>query len=465
MALMMNVVCRSIRLVLKVSKNQCWSKPFQIIGLPPPQESDSLQEFMSFHLPRSITPCLSLKYIMYAVLPLSLLISNVAKGQYSELEKSMKTGIHWIERPKIYEVHNSIRASKISALGSRDHVKNEYLSILNDVEQALNDARTSANKYQHEEVRRRIQELKPELKNTRKDVDQLRKSSLQSLDNLNVRPSNEFSTRGSKFIPNTSSVKRITPFKRPFVETRKTPATVMPSGRIVKKSTLSLNPIRWVLGKGRQPTIQKTESSRAAKTSSSMNPTVTKVSTSPLRPHRPNPRSFKREPLSLPSFNLSPKPAPKPNPPSTAVPPSPPVPQVSPIAPEPALPAITPVSVSPVAPLPQPSPVLDIPALPQTPTFPQSTPLPPAPAPTESQLPPKQEELSSTVSDNINQGNGTLQQQLDHIQQLISENDEILKNAQSLLDELEEPSTTETPDALQPVDSAPIELIPVPKEK
>ena len=388
----------------------------------------------------------------------------------------MKTGIHWIERPKMYEVQNSIRASKISALGSRHEVRNEFLSILNDVEQALNDARTSSNIHQQEEVRRKIQEIKPDVQNARNDIERLRKSSLQGFDNMNVRSSNEFPTKDSKFVRRKSPIQRITPFKRPMFEPRKTPAKVIPSGRVVPKPKLNLNPGRlifWKDDKGEDQESAPTTTDSFASDSESVSAS-SKIGT--LGPYRPNPRLFKREPLALPNINLTPK--------SEEDNETPELQPEENEAAEPPPPNNRPLNL--------PKPSITIPKPAESPFTPRAKStvrqLPPSPTPSEEkeiQLPPQQQGISGEFSN---------ESALQHIQQLISENDEILKNAQLLLDELDDPSVQEVtdpipapepvqvlepeetpgplqvPDSIQvlepgPADILPAPLPPFPKEK
>jgi hypothetical protein len=189
-------------------------------------------------VPRRLLP------VALALISLLLFFSPPFASTKTHAQDSDNSDVNWVERPKLHEVQYRIHASKQTALDKSEDVRDEILSIMGDAESALNSARNSTSKRHQEEVRQRLKEIGPDVKDAKREVEAIRKSSLNDLSGIDVRPSEEFNSRSGKyFMGKNAPVKRLTPIEKTF-EPRKDHSRVPPQ----KRQRGSFNPFRWVLG-------------------------------------------------------------------------------------------------------------------------------------------------------------------------------------------------------------------------
>ena len=193
----------------------------------------------------------SVKLIFFAgviniYMPMSLLGQNHA----GEPDKA-----NWVPRPKIYQIQSSIEASKKDALRARGEVREEYLGILNDVEEAIKSARNAANRHHQQDVLDRLEKLRPALQQDSKSVESNRQSALNELRKGGYRQGDQIPSKPSRFMRTRTAVKRITPPEKSF-DPRKSSAEVMPrTHKADFRKNISLNPIRWFWKRSPKPEL------------------------------------------------------------------------------------------------------------------------------------------------------------------------------------------------------------------
>ena len=295
---------------------------------------------MSFFLARTKSPvtrvaCRMLPF-RQGILLLALVVASSLSSQQGRPNYKGEKNVHWIERPRLHEVQSAIHASKQTALGKSGEVRDEILGIMGDVESALNRARVSSSKRQHEEIKEKLQSIGPTVKEAKRGVQDIRESSLKSLQGVDIRPVNEFNSRTSRyFMGKNSPAKRLTPVEKTF-DPRKSPAEIHPR----RKSGSRLNPFRWVFGrssdsvKGKPAPKPKEPESQQPKVTSQPPKQEKKLT---KRFQRPQPRFVRPGQSRAPAPKEKP---PAPEKPSRLVTPAPidPEPQVVTPAPKPVLP-------------------------------------------------------------------------------------------------------------------------------
>ena len=234
--------------------------------------------------------------------------SLLAQGSDSGKGNSTPT---WIPRPKIYQVQSSIEASKKDALRARGEVREEYLGILSDVEEAIKTARQAASRRQQQEVINRINKLGPELDADREAVEQHRQTALNELKKGGYRQGEQMPSKPSRFMRKRTAVQRITPPEMSF-EPRKSPSEVMSDNYRAKfREGITLNPIRWFWRRGKKPELisgtptsaPKEEVPNAGVTSHSPSPRVNLL--------KPDRDSNIEQPVALPTVTAPAVPEPE----------------------------------------------------------------------------------------------------------------------------------------------------------
>ena len=197
-----------------------------------------------------------LQHSVAPVIVTSVLCLFVPISLMGQVSRNAQFKSEWVPRPKIFQVQSAIEASKKDALRARGTVREEYLGILSDVEEAINTARNAANRRHQQEVINRLKELGPALQEDSRTVQTHRQSALNDLRKSDYRQGDQMPSKPSRFMRKQSgAVKRITPPEMSF-DPRRSPVEVMArTDNAEFRKNITLNPIRWFWKRSKKPEL------------------------------------------------------------------------------------------------------------------------------------------------------------------------------------------------------------------